>query len=293
METLSNGTLTITVSEHGAELHSLQRNGHEYLWNGDPTIWARHSPVLFPIVGRVWENRYRVLDTEYTLPQHGLARDMDFKLESKTGTSVEYVLESNDDTLKSYPYHFRLHCGYQLEGDTVRVSWRVENTDARLMHFQIGAHPAFMLPGFDPADNGPRGYFDFDNTGELKFIHPVEKGCVSPEVFTLKRDSGEQLRIDANAFGPATYIFENGQLGRVSILDKQRRPYVSVRFDAPLVALWAPVDVHPECPFVCIEPWYGRCDYVDYEGDYASKPWMQHLAAGHTFEASYTIQCEQ
>lgn len=53
METISNSVLTVGVSEHGAELQSIQKNGKEYLWQGDTRFWGRRSPVLFPIVGRV------------------------------------------------------------------------------------------------------------------------------------------------------------------------------------------------------------------------------------------------
>lgn len=289
MYTLTNGTLTIAVSPHGAELCSLKRGGKEHLWHGDKRIWGRHSPVLFPIVGRVWDDTYRVFGREYHLPQHGFARDMDFLPAGGNDTVLHLCLESTAETLEKYPYPFRLTCSYCLDGDTLTVGWRVENTGQTMMHFQIGAHPAFMLPGFDAADKGPRGFFAFDNPGELHYIHPVEKGCASPEDFVFRRDAGDALRIDANAFAPATYIFEGQQLRRVSLLDKQRQPYIDVEFDAPLVALWAPVDTHPECPFVCIEPWYGRCDYAGYTGDFASRPWMQHLAPGQLFEASYKI----
>ena len=67
----SNDNLTIEVSEHGAELTSLRCDGHEYLWNCDAAYWNRHSPVLFPVVGKPYNNelhidgkRYHVLDLE-------------------------------------------------------------------------------------------------------------------------------------------------------------------------------------------------------------------------------------
>ena len=54
METLSNSILTVQIAEHGAELQSIKKDGKEYLWQGDAKFWGRRSPVLFPIVGRVW-----------------------------------------------------------------------------------------------------------------------------------------------------------------------------------------------------------------------------------------------
>ena len=117
MKTLSNGKLTIQVSEHGAELSSLKANDKEYLWQADPAFWKRHSPVLFPIVGGVWENVYRVDGKEYPLGQHGFARDMDFTLVAESDDKVLYELNYTEETLAKYPYKFKLCIGYALEGD--------------------------------------------------------------------------------------------------------------------------------------------------------------------------------
>ena len=67
MKTLSNDKVSIQVADHGAELISITANGTEYLWQADPRFWARHSPVLFPIVGRVWDNTYRHKGRVYEL----------------------------------------------------------------------------------------------------------------------------------------------------------------------------------------------------------------------------------
>ena len=116
MVRLANEHLTVEVSSHGAELCSIHGNasGQEYLWQADPTYWKRHSPVLFPIVGSVWENQYRHADKSYPLSQHGFARDMDFELVSQSETEVLFRLESNEETLAKYPFPFRLEIGYQL-----------------------------------------------------------------------------------------------------------------------------------------------------------------------------------
>ena len=123
MQTLTNGILTVNVKEHGAELSSIIKNGTEYLWQADPAFWGRHSPVLFPIVGSVWEARYRVDGKEYALGQHGFARDMDFELVSRTDAEARFRLVSNQDTLKKYPWPFVLEIAYRLHGDSIDVIW--------------------------------------------------------------------------------------------------------------------------------------------------------------------------
>ena len=104
METISNSVLTVGVSEHGAELQSIQKNGKEYLWQGDTRFWGRRSPVLFPIVGRVWEDTYRYAGNSYRMGQHGFARDMEFTLVSEKEDEVRYRLVSNEETLQKYPF---------------------------------------------------------------------------------------------------------------------------------------------------------------------------------------------
>ena len=196
METLFNGRLSIEVSAHGAELCSIFSNGKEYLWQADPAFWKRHSPVLFPIVGSVWENEYRNEDTTYVLTQHGFARDMEFTLISEENDEVRYQLVSNEETLKKYPFPFRLTIGYRIREKKVDVMWEVENTGEKEMHFQIGAHPAFYYPDFD-AETQERGFFGFNKKSGLKYILISEKGCADPDtqypLMRLLSDCGRHL----------------------------------------------------------------------------------------------------
>ena len=185
METLSNSILTVQIAEHGAELQSIKKDGKEYLWQGNAKFWGRRSPVLFPIVGRVWNNKYRHAGNTYEIGQHGFARDMDFKLTYKEDKGAVYWLESTPDTLGKFPFPFRLLVGYLLEENKITVKWRVENLGAMDMYFQIGAHPAFYFPEFDAATKD-RGFFVFDRKSDLEYIMPTEKGCVSPERHVLK-----------------------------------------------------------------------------------------------------------
>ena len=92
-----------------------------------------------------------------------------------------------------------------------------------------------------------------------------------------------------HTFDCDTYIFENKQLKRISLLTKEKRPYISLEFDTPLVALWAPTKTKPDCPFVCIEPWYGRCDSIGYQGEFKDREWMQKLEPKGVFDVSYDI----
>ena len=291
METLSNSILTVQIAEHGAELQSIKKDGKEYLWQGDAKFWGRRSPVLFPIVGRVWNNKYRHAGNTYEIGQHGFARDTDFKLTYKEDKGAVYWLESTPDTLGKFPFPFRLLVGYLLEENKITVKWRVENLGAMDMYFQIGAHPAFYFPEFDAATKD-RGFFVFDRKSDLEYIMPTEKGCVSPERHVLKLNKEGLMPIDIHTFDCDTYIFDNKQLKKITLLDKKKKPHISLEFNSPLVALWSPTKTHPDCPFVCIEPWYGRCDSVGYSGELKDREWIQKLEPKETFDVEYKIIIE-
>lgn len=291
MEKLSNSTLTISVAAHGAELQSIQKEGKEYLWQGDARFWGRRSPVLFPCVGRVWNNVYRHNGKTYEIGQHGFARDMDFERVHQTEDEITYRLESTDETLSKFPFPFELGISYQLKGNRVIVKWQVRNTGSEPMPFQIGAHPAFYFPSFQ-AEAFDKGFFSFDHTSGLEYISPKENGCSSPERHLLTLNEEGLMPINLQTFHCDTYIFDNHQLSKVTLLSVEKQPVVSLEFNAPLVALWSPTVAHPDCPFVCIEPWYGRCDAVGYEGDWKDREWMQQLTPRESFHATYSILIE-
>lgn len=283
MKKLSNQTISVTIEDHGAELSSIRRGEREYLWNADPAFWKRHSPVLFPIVGSVWNGEFRSHGATYKLGQHGFARDMDFTLLSESENEVWYVLRSSDETKQKYPYEFELRIGYRLRGNEVDVLWEVENTGEEEMAFQIGAHPAFYYQQGD--------YFKVEPALPILTSRVItEGGCVDPSI--RKQTATEQgyLLLDEHTFDDDALVLEGSQLTAVSICDKEKNPYLTVRFTSPLVGLWSPP--RKNAPFVCIEPWYGRCDEVRYDGDYENKEHINHLAPHGTFAVGYTIVVE-
>ena len=290
MKTISNKQLTIQVSPHGAELCSIVANGKEYLWQANPAFWKRHSPVLFPIVGSVWENEYRNEGIPYTLTQHGFARDMEFTLISEKEDEVRYRLVSNEETLHKYPFPFCLEIGYRIQGKKIEVMWEVKNSGEKDMYFQIGAHPAFYWPEFD-ASNSERGFFGFDKENGLKYILISEKGCADPSTeYSLELTDG-LLPLDTHTFDKDALILENEQVRKVTLYNKEKLAYLSLHFNAPVVGLWSPPAKN--APFVCIEPWYGRCDRAHYTGEYKDKDWMQHLQPEEIFQGGYTIEIDE
>lgn len=291
MVQLENDFIKISVNLHGAELTSIfnKLTNEEMLWQGDPAYWKRQSPVLFPIVGSVWNNTYRYNGTEYAMSQHGFARDMDFVLKEKTDTSVFFLLCSNADTKELYPADFELEIGYELDGRSVKVMWNVKNTGCDDMHFQIGAHPAFNYKGYNP-EADTQGYFSLlpiDTNYRLSTI--TEKGCLGHDIAKIYYKEHCIIPITKDTFNNDALILEDSQVISVELQDANRTPYIKLSFDAPVVGLWSPIK-QGYAPFVCIEPWYGRCDKVGYEGEFAQRDWVMHLSANGSFRTYYTIE---
>lgn len=286
MEILKNEHLTIEVSSLGAELQSIRdAEGHEYLWQADERYWPRHSPILFPIVCGLWEDKYRTEGQEFAMGRHGFARDTEFKLLKKSATKLTYAMESNEETLKAYPYKFILSVTYRLENNRIHVVWHVHNTDDKEIHFQIGGHPAFNLP--DVKEGEPmRGVMCFDNMGRVERIYGNVGGCVRPERFDTGSVDGVWTFTE-ETFRDDAVIIDRSQLRQVCLLDKTAHPVVTVDFQAPAVGIWSPYGKN--APFVCIEPWYGLHDWIEYQGEFKEKYLMNHLQPGASFMSEYVI----
>lgn len=288
--TLHSDALQVTIAEAGAELTEVVDilTKRSYLWNGDAAYWGRRSPVLFPIVGSLKNKEYIYNGKHYPMSQHGFARDMEFTMTAHDTDSAWFKLKSDAATYEKYPFHFCLEIGYQLVGREIRVIWKVTNEDDKMMYFSIGGHPAFMCPVYAMGKQTDY-YLCFDNKDDIKYSKLSANGLIASEGHILKTQDGV-LPIDEHLFDEDALIIEGNQAHEVSLAGPDRVPYLTVRFDAPLFGLWSPAKKH--APFVCIEPWYGRCDRETFDGTLADREYGQELQPGKTYEVSYTIECK-
>ena len=287
MVELKNEYISIRVSEKGAELQSIQdSNGKEYLWQADPKYWSRHSPILFPIVCSVNNETYRVDGKEYHLPRHGFARDAQFKLIYKSERKVTLALKSSEETRKVYPYDFTLSISYVLDDHTIGVIWHVYNDDTREIHFQIGGHPAFNIPGMKAGDN-QSGRIRLDNDEPMDALHSYGDGSHEMNEVPFVEAENGLLEFSDNTWRNDSIKIHKSQLHRAELLGTNGEPEVTVDFRTPVVAFWSPYG--KQAPFVCIEPWYGIGDPRDFSGEFKDKPLMNHLQPGASFMSKYEI----
>lgn len=277
---LDNSIISIEIANHGAELKSAVRDGFEYMWCADETYWARTSPVLFPIVGALKDKLYKLDGKVYQMNQHGFARDNEFELIKHDNTSATYRFKDNEETLKKYPFKFELTIKYTLINNIIKIEWIVENKNDKVMSFSIGAHPAFNLKEGD-------NFFKFDTNNDIVYNLIDENGLYDKNsVHTLVNDG--YVKITDDMFDNDALIIENSQAKEVTICDKNKSAYLKVVFDTELFGLWSPAK--KRAPFVCIEPWYGRCDRNDFEGELSKKDYIINLNPDEQFNASYKIE---
>lgn len=284
---LNNSQISISVDTFGAELRSLKKTatGTEYMWDARPEYWKRTSPVLFPIVGSLNNGSYRYGGKEYPMSQHGFARDMEFELRQQGEDVLKFVLEANAETRAKYPFDFELELGYRLDGNNLIVSWRVTNRDCREMYFSIGGHPAFLCP-IDGKGVQTDYKLSFDARDKITSGIIGDGGTLSARTKEYALTDG-MMGITPDLFDEDALIIENNQVHRVSLCDPAGQPYLTVRFDAPLFGVWSPAKKN--APFVCIEPWYGRCDRETFGGDLSEREYGNRLAPSEVFYAEYTI----
>ena len=284
---ISTREITVTISSLGAELISVKNNldNREYMWCANPNYWKRHSPVLFPLVGRYKNDKYQYQGKEYSMKQHGFARDKEFDLTMKSENEIWFILEADEDTLSSYPFDFKLECGYRAIGNSVEVMWKVTNKDTKKMYFSLGAHPAFAPPSSDVDMTNCSLKFNL-NEDEIVYSLLNQEGLLLDDKHMLSLDN-KCIGITSDMFDKDALVIMNSQAKEVSLLDENDKLFVTVKFDAPLFGVWSPVKSN--VPFVCIEPWYGRTDRFSFDGDLEAREWGNELDSGKIFEANYHI----
>lgn len=285
---LNNGVLEIVLETKGAELFSIKdMKGKEYLWQGDEKYWGRRSPILFPFIGRLKNKEYTYEGKIYPMEQHGFARDMEFSCISEEKDEIWFEVESNDETYKVYPFKFLLKIGYRLKKNKLEVLWEVQNKDDKTLYFNIGAHPGFNCP--IGGEDGKAGYaLEFNSKGNLKYYGAdYNTGLRLPKLYELELENGRST-ITKEYFDATTYIFEDKQISEVSIVKPDGKKYVTVRFDMPVLAIWSLEKAN--APFICLEPWIGRCDRDEFEGEISEREYNVVLKTGEKFNNIYEIE---
>ena len=271
MIVLKSDQLNVEFQTLGGALSSIKdKEGVEYLWQGDPTYWSGQAPVLFPICGSV-RNDTVLYDKEDgsqkegKIPRHGLVRKKEFTLEEQTDNSVTFAIEDDEEMYANYPYHFRLEITYTVTGKTIRTQYKIYNKESeKSMPYFIGGHPGFNCPLLD--DEVYEDYY-------LEFEKP--ETCTVPKPFPetgmldLKdRNSwlNNQKEIDLNYdfFSYDAVTLDELESRTVALRSRNHDKGLKLDFkEFPNLIVWSTLN---KGPFIALEPWSGLSTSIE-EGD--------------------------
>lgn len=287
MITLENDHLQIVIKSAGAELTKIYSKETQlnYLWNGNPKFWKRHAPILFPIVGKLKEHTYYVDDKKFHLPQHGFARDQEFNMVSKTDSEVVFELSFSEKTLEIYPCQFKLFICYALQGNTLKVEYKVQNHDNKDIFFSIGAHPAFSCPLTD--ETSFSDYYVTFEESETPLQYSLNKENGLRKEQPIQKSLGKKIDLNYDVFKDDALIFKGIQSKKVSLKSNKHQHGINFHFsDWEYFAFWTKKDA----PFICFEPWMGAADLETTNQDFIQKDGIIKLSKNDKFTQEYSIK---
>jgi galactose mutarotase-like enzyme len=286
--TIHGEGVSATVLAHGAELCSLKTSaGLELVWQAGPE-WKRHAPLLFPIVGKLKNDRLHHRGKSYPMTQHGFARDSRFEWVDRERSSCRLVLGDNAQTRTRYPFAFRLTVTYRLQGADLDVWFEIANPGEEMLPASIGGHPAFnwpLLPGVSK-----ESYRLSFSRQEPAPIRRLKDGLLRPQL-EPSPIRGTELALSAPLFDDDAIILDRPASTSVRYAAAEgpslEMSSLEVSWEGfQQLGIWSKPG---GAPFLCIEPWRGFASPLDFDGPFADKPGLMHIKPGETERLSYRI----
>jgi galactose mutarotase-like enzyme len=279
--TISDGNFSASIHHLGAELFSFKntKTNVEYMWEGNPDFWPKHSPILFPIVGTLKNNTYTHKNLKYKLPRHGFARECNFERIRITENSATFSLSSTPQYLAVYPFPFELQIKYTLESNCLQLTYNIINIGSYKLPFSIGAHPALALPG------NFEDYSIVFEKEEILSYHRLKNNLITDKTSVLVSQD-KKVSLNYELFKDDALIFKKLESKSITIL-KNNVAQLRVQFpNFPHLGIWTKVNA----PFLCIEPWYGYSDTENSTGNLFEKEGIQVLEPNANFETTFSIE---
>lgn len=286
---LKNEELEVHVQSFGGALSSIKdKDGVEFLWQGDKQYWSGQAPVLFPICGSIrGDKAVTESGKKLSMPRHGIVRKKEFTCTEQTEDHITFAIENNEEMLEQYPYPFRLEITYTLKGKTIQTKYHIENKGTEEMPFQIGGHPGFNCPLMD-GEKYDDYKIEFAQNEECDVPTPVtETGLIDTANRTPFLKNQKELSLSHDLFAVDAVILDQLKSRSVKLTSKNHTKGVQLDFaEFPYLILWSTAN---QGPFVAIEPWIGLSTCSD-EGDvFEEKRNIQKAAVGECKEYQFEI----
>lgn len=280
---IANGQLGATVSSLGAELVRLHTiSGLELLWDGNPAVWAGRSPLLFPIVGQVKEDRIAIGGTRYPLSRHGFARTSTFEMVAATPSQCLWRLRANEETRAHYPFAFGLHMAYALDDNRLTMTATVSNTGDQPMPVSFGFHPAFRWP-LEPGATREQHEVRFEKAEPSAIRRPTAEGLLSEPAPSPVE--GNRLALADSLFTKGAIVWDHLQSRSLTYRAPSGRSLRLDFPDMPHLGIWT----IPGAGYICLEPWQGFASPLGFDGELADKPGIVSIAQGAARAFSLTV----
>ena len=268
---LKSDDLQVEFQSLGGALSSIKdKDGIEYLWQGDPTYWSGQAPVLFPICGSV-RNDTVLYDQEDgsqvkgKIPRHGLVRKKEFTLVEQTDNSVTFAIEDDEEMYANYPYHFRLEITYTVTGKTIRTQYKIYNKeDEKSMPYFIGGHPGFNCPLLE--DEVYEDYYlEFEKPETCTVPKPFsETGMLDFKDRSSWLENKKEIDLNYDFFSYDAVTLDNIESRSVSLKSRKHDKGLKLHFNEfPNLIVWSTLN---KGPFIALEPWSGLSTSLE-EGD--------------------------
>ncbi len=281
---ISSAAVTVVCLQEGAMLHSLVKDGVEYLWQGDKEHWGGQAPVCFPIVGVLKGGKANAFGKPCEMKRHGVARINPFEIKEQGPNSVCFVQKSSEKTKREFPFDYLLQIKYTVLGNSVTTEYTVKNTGNCKLPFQIGGHPAFNCP----LESGER-FEDYS----VKFDKVLNHPCLRPDIhsgiidiskrYDVIKNSNE-IKMDHSLFVDDAMVFDGIKSKSATLSAGGRGVQIDYQDFANLL-IWSSANGGD---FVALEPWTGISTCSDESDAFENKRGITVLEPGE--EASFKFK---
>lgn len=289
--TISNDILDVTISSKGGELQSIQdKEGTQYLWQGDRNSWKGRATNLFPFVGRLTDGTYTYQGETYEMTAHGFVKLMELEVTFQSKDKIAFTLHHSEETKEMYPFQFSYTVVYELIDKKLSVTYRVENKDTKTIYFGVGGHPGFNVPiekdlAFEDY------YLEFTNECRPKQIVLSDTCYVQGGATPFALENNRCISLKHNLFDKDAIVLE--EMDReVTIKSTKSTRAIKVTFpDMKYLGIWH--TPKKDVPFICIEPWCTLPARQDIVEDIETQADFISLEVDKVYENNWSICVEK